>query len=187
VGLDDGDPTGTARNGILEAGEVDQTEYLCEAPPEKLVFVSSSMTNGAIGGLAAADAICQGLADTEGLPGTYMAWLGDSTGSPSTRFTQSAVPYVLPSGIQIADDWADLIDGSLDASINEDETGAGSGGLIWTGVTEDGTTSPTNTCTDWTSTAAPGAIGLSNNTGSVWTFFDFDNCSSVYRLYCFQQ
>ena len=29
VGLDDGMPTGTARNGMLEAGEVDSTSYVC--------------------------------------------------------------------------------------------------------------------------------------------------------------
>jgi len=32
VGVDDGTPTGTASNGTLEAGEVDQTSYLCEPP-----------------------------------------------------------------------------------------------------------------------------------------------------------
>jgi hypothetical protein len=35
VGVDDGAPSGTASNGILEAGEIDQTSYACTlaAPP----------------------------------------------------------------------------------------------------------------------------------------------------------
>jgi len=33
VGLDDGLPTGTPRNGVLEGGEVDQTSYLCQPEP----------------------------------------------------------------------------------------------------------------------------------------------------------
>lgn len=32
VGLDDGTPTGTPRNGLLEAGEIDETYYACNGP-----------------------------------------------------------------------------------------------------------------------------------------------------------
>jgi hypothetical protein len=34
-----------------------------------------------------------------GLPGTYRAWISDITGSPSTRFTKSTIPYVRRDGV----------------------------------------------------------------------------------------
>ena len=51
-----------------------------------------------------------------------MAWLSDSTASPSSRFTHSSVPYVLPDGTTVvANDWADLTGGTLQHLINMDE------------------------------------------------------------------
>ena len=48
-----------------------------------------------------------------------MAWLSDSTASPSTRFTRSSVPYVLPDGTTVvANNWADLTHGTLQFPIN---------------------------------------------------------------------
>ena len=72
---------------------------------------------------ADADAFCQGLADAAGLPGIYRVWLSDSTGSPSTRFTRSTIPWIMPSGsnggIILADNWTDLTDSSIDARFGQ--------------------------------------------------------------------
>ena len=93
------------------------------------VFVTSTTHDGNLGGLAGADAICQARAAAAGLPGTYLAWLSDGSASPATRFlTQSAGPYRLVNGTTIADDWADLTSGDLDAPINITETGDPPGG-----------------------------------------------------------
>ena len=59
---------------------------------EKRAFVTSQLYNGNMGGLAGADARCQGLADAVGLPGTYRAWLSSATESPSTR-TPPSMPF----------------------------------------------------------------------------------------------
>jgi hypothetical protein len=40
---------------------------------EKIVFVTSTMTAGALGGLAGADALCQALASAAGKKGRYLA------------------------------------------------------------------------------------------------------------------
>ena len=58
-------------------------------PPPKYAFVTTWQGDGNIGGLAAADAICQTEAEEAELPGTYKAWLSDSGNSPSTRFCPS--------------------------------------------------------------------------------------------------
>ena len=74
----------------------------------KCVFVSSTLHTGDLGGLTGADAICNNLAEAAGFPGTYMAWLSDSSASPSTLFTQATVPYRRVDGTQVADDWTEL-------------------------------------------------------------------------------
>jgi hypothetical protein len=75
-----------------------------------------------------------------GLPGTYQAWLSDSTGSPNTRFVRSTGPYRLVNGHTIAANFADLTDGILAAPISVTETlgGVGGGATTWTHTKLDG-------------------------------------------------
>ena len=89
----------------------------------KNIFVTSQRHDGNFGGITGADTFCQGLATSAGLSGTYLAWLSDTTTSPSARFAQANVPYRLVDGTTIANDWADLVDGSIQNPINLDEYG----------------------------------------------------------------
>ena len=89
-----------------------------------------------------------------------MAWLDDSTAAsvPAATFFQNPGPYVLPDMTKVADDWADLIDASLDLPINVTELGAipiAGAGDVWTNVRTDGLPNGINpllhTCSEWTS------------------------------------
>ncbi len=71
---------------------------------------------------------------------------------------------------KVADDWADLIDASLDLPINVTELGAipiAGAGDVWTNVRTDGPPNginpPLHTCSEWTSTseANSGRVGFS--------------------------
>lgn len=97
--------------------------FLCSFPGKKIAFISSTSSNGNLGGLTGADQKCQTLADSAGIHGTFKAWLGDSTKSPSNRFTQATVPYVKLDGSLIANHWTDLTDGDIANPINIDENG----------------------------------------------------------------
>lgn len=157
--------------------------------PAKLVFVTSTTSDGVLGGLVGGDAICQGLADDAGLGGTWMAWLSESVGeSPSTRFTQATIPYRVVGGEPIAADWAALIDGTLDAPIDRDETGAVVADEIpvWTGTSPNGTP-VTPCCEDWTSTASGSGNGVKTATDGTWSFNGGMPCTNVAHLYCFEQ
>ncbi len=169
-------------------------------PPIKAVFVTSATFNGNLGGLAGADAECQAAANASSVvPGTnegavYKAWLSDSTGSPSTRFTRSTGPYALPNGTTVALNYSDLTDGSLLHSIDVDENGAElSGPLVWTHTLEDGSpVAQFNACSDWLSSASTGApdvaeLGSTEATNASWTMETLDRCSNFNHLYCFQQ
>src|SRR5438067_1391069 len=94
-------------------------------PPNKVVFVTSQIYTAALGGLAGADAKCQSLATGAGLTGTYKAWLSSSSVDARDRLTHSAIPYVLSDRTTVvADNWSDLVDGSLKHAIDKTETGA---------------------------------------------------------------
>src|SRR5207249_1446674 len=68
-----------------------------------LAFVSSATyTPGAIGGAAAADATCNALATSAGLPGTYVAWLSTTTQNAVDRVS-GARGWVRIDGLPIAD------------------------------------------------------------------------------------
>jgi hypothetical protein len=162
------------------------------------VFTTSTFHQGNLNGLAGADAICNARAAEASLPGIYMAWLADRTGSPSTRFVQSTVPYVLTDGSTVANSYNALVtDGTLLHAINLDEagdppTGGGAGGTSnWTNVTPEGTPksdSVSAMCDNWTRTD----VGNSNrgdhtSANTTWTVGGGAPCDFAFHLYCFEQ
>jgi hypothetical protein len=147
-----------------------------------------------LGGLTGADAICQAEADGPAsiVPaGTYLAWLSDGTDSPDTRFTRSAHPYLLPDGTKIAEDFADLTDGSILHPIDIDSTGKSVGyGVFWTGTNPDGTAAQSfMTCDGWVDpyAQAKGMTGSTTHTGILWSSRARDRCKRRHQLVCFQQ
>ena len=138
------------------------------------------------------------MATAAGLPGTYKAWLSDSTSSPSSRFVPSTGPYRLVNGTTIAANWTDLTDGTLAAPINVTETGGGTGDVtyVWTNTDPDGTARnvPSDAskghCTNWSTNSSPASDGIGGSAGSrttSWTALVIAPCDYRYHLYCFQQ
>ncbi len=167
--------------------------------PFKLVFASSELYVGNLGGLAGADANCQTLADSAGLAGSYLAWLSTDAASPSTRFNHSTLPYRLVDGTTVAVDWDDLVDGTLNAAIAVTELGGavppgdtGCGGAdfptAWSATTSSGGFSGSGNCLDWTSIDDSGAWGLATATDGSWSdWCTGGTCSWLSPLYCFGQ
>lgn len=168
--------------------------------PKRVFLTAASFTGAQMGGLTGADAKCQAEADAAQLGGTYKAWLSDSTGSPSTRFTKSVAPYVRTDGMQLASDWDDLIDGNIAAPINRNAANQAANGAanvcgatlvyVFTNTSNAGTPGPAgNSCTNWTSNSGPSAWGridqlvfwTSNCSGGT------DGCSMPTPIYCFEQ
>ncbi len=155
------------------------------------VFLTAGEYQGmSIGGLTQADAFCNTSASGH-LPGTYMAWLSSPDGSPSTRFVRSDVAYVRPDGVRVADDWDDLVDGSLLAPIAVTQSGdpPHDNRNAWTGTASDGTAIAGKTCGNWdTRMIQGGGYGDDAATDGEWTAASSQNCHDWYwRLYCFQQ
>jgi len=167
-----------------------------------VVFTTSINYNGNFGGLAGADAICQTHATMACLPGTYMAWLSTSQHTPSIRFNHSSVPYRRVDGVQIAQNWNDLIDGQLDAPLDKDELGNAPNpsmslgqcqtDLVYSGTNADGTAQGTADirCSDWTSSSTDGTWGRFTVTTGNWSHYctgGGGTCSRKSPIYCFQQ
>ncbi len=178
-------------------------------PLRKVVFATSVGFTGDFGGVTGADAKCQELADAAHLTGTFKAWLSgaDLNSSPSVRFTHSSVPYVLLDQSVIADDWADLTDGTLQHAINLTEKYQEVSFFAFTFTLADGTPGLAGSinktcysgnncnCDNWTNGEATGnptpgsANGQEYATDSKWTDYSFGNfCGGAdIGLYCFEQ
>jgi len=164
----------------------------------KIAFVTSTKHNANLGGLSGADAICQGLATAASLPGTYMAWVADNTGSPASRFTHSTGPYVLTNGVRVADNWNDLTDGTIQHAINVDaakntiDTTFLNGNLVWTNTTSSGALSTQGgdgSCAHWSGASSYGRVASAGGVDQAWTgYWQWSNfCNVPNRLYCVQQ
>ena len=207
------EPGQTCNDGLCYNGAANgvcDRDLECRTEPSTtgdcVVFVTSDVHDGNLGGLEGADAICQRRARSAGLNGTFRAWLSDSSTSAAERLTHSAVAYIDVRGRLIANDWEDLTDGSLERAITVDENGVdwdadrGHCGLTiwfataWTGTAINGS-SKAPFCTDWTSDAPleidSGHVGHYCYDSEAWTDQSFGDtrrgCSSETSLYCFQQ
>ena len=171
-----------------------------------LVFVTSGTYPGDLGGLDVADTICQSRPQhlhsyPKPLPGTYKAWLSNSTNSPATRFrcrdaTCSAKGYQRVDGVTIAADWADLTtcDGPSSACLQniisrtENNAPAGLVDKVWTGTETDGTGGNAH-CENWT--AGFPSLGIMGDSledrNGHWTHIPQGRCEESKHLYCFQQ
>jgi hypothetical protein len=168
----------------------------------KLVFVTSTLyTGGELGGAEGADLKCQARAGAAGFDNAtgFKAYISDAASSPaSDEFNHSTKPYVLPSGILVADDWDDLILQGPIPGITLTETGETlDARKVWTGTTVSGNKFPDQTCENWTnSVSGSGRVGLTSAKPDEsqqwlddrqWVSESSAGCSFPARLYCMEQ
>jgi hypothetical protein len=166
--------------------------YACIAgtcQPAKRVFITEATYQPDFGSASAATQICQTTANTRSFGGAWLAWIVDNKFSPATDFNQSSVPYVLLDGTIVANNWADLVDGTLAHPIDMNELGGNVGAReAWTGATEQGIASGDN-CNNWKSNqvAILGTNGVSSVTDYGWSDIWLQYCDRWVSLYCFEQ
>ena len=167
--------------------------YCIETLPYKRVFVTSTGSDGNLGGLAGADQKCRDRAVAGGLGGTWRAWLSTSSVNAKDRVLDTT--YRTLDGRLVATNRADLTDGAITSLIDVDEFGAPAGVNVWTGTLSSGTAHGSNTCLDWTSASEDifGGFGKSDYGETSWTHWVIDidpiaQCAiSTLSLYCFEQ
>jgi hypothetical protein len=192
--------TSVCCDGVCCAGCCDDSEA-CGACR---VFVTSTVYDGNLGGLSGAAEHCRlravaGSLPGANLPGNYLPWLSDTTGSPATRFrcrqaSCSTEGYVLRDGTTVvANDWADLTDGTIALAIDVDEAGTTvAPSLVWTSTNPFGgdtlAFSPNLCCDNWLDTVKNAVNGSTTAADFEWSNAGQASCAfGDRRLYCFQQ
>ena len=156
---------------------------------ERRIFRTDTTQNANLGGIDGADAICAAQALAAGLEGEFKAWLSTIASPVADRVTQSSGPYVLVDGTRVADDWGDLVDGSILAPVDLDANGIARSGEIWTGTLATGASFLGSDCAAFTteSMGMTGLCGASSATNATWTENITPACSTRLGLYCIEQ
>ncbi len=155
---------------------------------ERRIFVTNTVQTAALGGIVGADALCATQAGGAGLGGNFKAWLSTISSSVADRLSHDGGPFVRVDGVIVADDWADLVDGALLASISLDAMGQPQAGDTWTGTLATGASYPNSDCAGFTSGSVDSALcGSITSTTLTWTENIVPACSSTLRLYCVEQ
>jgi hypothetical protein len=177
-----------------------------DAPIAKNVFVTSALYTGNLGGLAGADSKCQDRARLAGLPGTYKAWLSDSTGSPATRFSKAGGAFVLAKrNVVVANSWAEFASPTHRHALDSDENGApvplgigpcslSTGGhVFWSDTSPSGSVNFALSCNNWTSTVGDPfdgpVVGRTDTPSTGWSSWCHGGgmCQGMNPLVCVQQ
>ena len=173
----------------------------------RIVFLSSQIYTGDLGGISGADLKCQTLANAfdPGHAHTYRAWISDAVSAPAMTFVHGAMfaatPYVLRSGVEVAASFDDLIQHGPNVGITLTDTlETHVDKRVWTHTTHAGVTVPDDHhCAQWTSKPfnLNGIVGINGlppdspdrqtwTDERWWTRFTDRSCNLLARLYCFE-
>jgi len=158
----------------------------------RVIFASSELYLGDLGGIDGANAKCKALAAAGKLSQAdkFRAWLSAGGESPSKwEGVNPLKRYQLPSGTIVAKNWGQLVSGMLAGAINQTEAkvmlGMNDLSNVWTGTLSDGT-SAGSTCKGWTD-GTPDFLGLRGKSlfgDSTWTEFGDQKCQGFGRINC---
>ncbi|MEZ4223647.1 MAG: hypothetical protein R3B13_22045 [Polyangiaceae bacterium] len=189
--------------GIVDAGSGGSggTGGIVDAGPDgglaanNLVLFHAGQQQSNLGGRAGADTKCAtALASEAVLAGaTSHAFISVSAADeirdmPTTYSLPTNRPIVDVNGKKIADDWADLLDGTIDVALDETAVlgAVGNNDSFWhSGSNADGSLHADN-CSGWTVTSgAMQKAGRYKVTNSEWiSWAATPACSGQYRLLC---
>lgn len=155
-------------------------------------FVTEATPQGNFGGIAAADAICQGEADTAGLSGEFKAVLSDNATSIANHINLFA-PVRNVAGTLVGRSAVQLSAGATAGVLGFHADGdpvSGGNYDIWTGAAANGAQALGNNCLNWSSNdgGQRGAFGdVQNPQFYGATAGAGDACSAAKRLLCMDQ
>jgi hypothetical protein len=153
------------------------------------IFVTNTSYNGNLGGIVGADAKCMARAQAGRLAGTWVALLSNSTLNMTNRISDRV--YQRMDGKIIANNKADLFDGSIQNAIGQNEFGSGIGVfpldlVVHTGSTIQGTKAANANCNNWISSSSSVSSyqGKSSQTNYQWDSWGGNGCNLNASLYC---
>ena len=162
----------------------------CSATSRKRVFVTSTTSNGNLGGISGGDTKCATLASAAGLCGTWKAWLSDATTTAISRIADVGPWYHVDRATLVFSSKAQIAAGTDPSdTIYKTETGANSAAAqVWTGSTNAGQIDVGDHCQSWASSNGgdTGQVGLTGD-ATRWSDFAPNGCGALRPIYCFEQ
>jgi hypothetical protein len=193
----DGPESGEPESGRTDGGHGDATTADAEpdgAPAARaIVFVTSTtMRPAEIGSTTQADLHCTSLANAQGLPGEFVAWVSSSTSNAIDRLDASRGPWFLTDPNRDAMAFGAPLDPLAGPAVpigTTEDGGPAPDTVVWTGTDNTGVVTPTSTCEDWTRTSGTrqGAIGRIDGGAVGWTYATTQSCDNAHPIYCFQK
>jgi cysteine-rich repeat protein len=186
-GVVEGDETCDDMNDIPDDG----CNNVCAR--DSVVFMTSEHYTGDVNGLAGADQRCRMLAAIAGLRRfeTFRAWLSTAEESAADRLLHSRGRYVLVNGLVVAENWDELVSGTLLAPIDVDENSQTHGDYFaWTGTLADGQPAfDAGFCNGWTvnTDVTGGGAGVTLHVDATWSFAHQEGCQVSNHIYCIEQ
>ncbi|MGB1275208.1 MAG: hypothetical protein ACPG77_05610, partial [Nannocystaceae bacterium] len=176
----------------------------CQFDDFRYIFLSSVKVNGALEtnlpinpdttGIYRADAICNLLAFTNDLPGTYYAWLSDNNNHEHSNAADriegagSSAVYVIPGVGKVANNWHDLVTNGPSQPIiwtEEADEVMPAPVFVWTNTDTHGLSLGEASCNNWTTTDDSGWTAATTE-GLDWTSLSPSLCLYDFHLYCVQ-
>ncbi len=192
IGVSCTDNQATARDNVIAGFATEIANCLSDYP--NLMFTTSAIYDGNLGGLAGADAKCQQLATAAGLKGHYRAYLGATGTNAPLRFA-NASGWIRVDGRPMIEQIGEFGTVALPYPPSLDENGndlAGSANVrVWTATNADTTyfgqnCNATGTLPDWSTTTGRPVTGVLNATNAnVLIGGSVIPCATPIRLYCF--
>ena len=149
-----------------------------------------------VGGVAAADTVCQNDATAAALANAanYRALLSTTVAATDTsRISLTGQPWFRLDGAQLVATAADLAAPAADmmlTSLNVDPSGAYvSNSIAWTGNAVSPAAASTGNCSNWSSSAASASSwwGSATSSTAAWWAGNMQPCNSASSLYCFER
>lgn len=212
-----GDGTLDAGHEVCDAGEANGSGRPIEGGMSgcddecgfdgRWLFLSSLKFYGDMEKRAGADKACQAMAEAaqHKHPKRFLAFLADAEGSPNDFVLPDAAgrPFILPSGLLLADSYDELIADGPGLGVTTTETGEYMlNQLVWTNVDPFGDAFETQsmwTCSGWNSddslqSAQVGLNAVMPGTPEFaewlskgrWLSYSSKPCADPYRIYCIE-
>ncbi len=148
------------------------------------------ISGAAIGGRAGADTKCQTASNKPAGYGNYRALISVSDADeirdmPANYGIPTSYTLRSSTGNLIANNWADLLDGSIYNALGA--TGVYVSGPYewWSGSTSGGALNSNFHCASWTSTSSPGGFyGRVDYNNSYWISVNYGSCAAAANLMC---
>ena len=148
---------------------------------EMVLYTLSNLHDGNLGGRSGGDALCAASTNKPSGYDNYRAFISVNADDeirdmPSNYGVSTSARIVSKNGTIVADNWADLMDGSIDNSLSS--AGITYNAQWWSGSNADGSIVTDLNCSAWTSsgTGDYGRTGNSNSTDDTWISY-----SSTYK------